>query len=127
MMIADFLCEQPGVSRVLYPGLPLRLSHKIPAAQMHRFCRMTSFEIATRNLVKEFFTSLKVVTPAMSLCGVESTVTVPALTSHLAMTPEDREKCGVTPGLIRFSLDIEAVEDFRADLTQAVEHISKLH
>ena len=63
----------------------------------------------------------------MSLGSVESTVTVPALTSHLAVTPEDRETCGVTHGLIRFSVGNEAVEDRRSDLTQALEHISKVH
>ena len=63
----------------------------------------------------------------MSLGSVELILTVPALTSHLAVTPEDRETCGVTHGRIRFSVGIEAVEDRRPDLTQALEQISKVH
>ena len=126
MTIAEFLCEQPAVSRVLYPGLPAHPGHEIAAAQMHGFGGMVSFELAEPNLVTNFLTSLNVITPAMSLGGVESTVTVPALTSHLAMTPEDRENCGVTPGLIRFSVGIEAAADLKADLAQALEHISKV-
>ena len=120
MSVAQFLNEHDAITRVLYPGLPSHPSHEIAASQMHGFGAMLSFELNPGIVVRDFLTSLKLITPAMSLGGVESTVTVPVLTSHKEMTPEDREKCGVTPSLIRFSIGVENPADLIADLQQAL-------
>lgn len=121
MAVARFLSEHHAITRVLYPGLPSHPGHDIAAAQMNGFGGMLSFELGTDVPVREFLTSLKLITPAMSLGGVESTVTVPVLTSHKEMTSEDREKCGVTPGLIRFSIGVEDSADLIGDLKQALD------
>ena len=120
MAVANFLSEHNAIARVLYPGLPSHPGHDIAANQMHGFGGMLSFELNRDIPVCEFLTSLKLITPAMSLGGVESTVTVPALTSHKEMTPEDRENCGVTESLIRFSIGIEDPTDLVTDLRQAL-------
>lgn len=120
MAVATFLNEHDAITRVLYPGLPSHPGHEIALSQMHGFGAMLSFELNPDIVVRDFLTSLKLITPAMSLGGVESTVTVPVLTSHKEMTPEDREKCGVTPSLIRFSIGVEDSRDLVTDLQQAL-------
>ena len=120
MTVAQFLDGQDAIARVLYPGLPAHPGHEVAARQMTGFGGMLSFELNADVPVREFLLNLKLITPAMSLGGVESTVTVPMLTSHKEMTAEDREKCGVTPSLIRFSVGVESADDLIADLQQAL-------
>jgi cystathionine beta-lyase/cystathionine gamma-synthase len=69
-------------------------------------------------------TSLPIVAP--SLGGVESLVTIPALTSHLGMSPEDRKRLGITDSLIRVSVGIEAVEDLVSDFDHALNVASSV-
>ena len=63
---------------------------------------------------------LQLVTPAMSLGGVESTICSPMKTSHSKMSPEERAKAGVTDGLLRLSTGIEDINDLVADFEQAI-------
>jgi len=67
--------------------------------------------------------SLRVAVNAMSLGGVETLVSIPVYSSHVNMKPEELEKHGVTPGMIRISVGIEAVEDLIADFKQALGKI----
>lgn len=122
LAIARFLDSQDSVSRVLYPGLESHPGHSLAAKQMSGFGGMMSFELSEGLPVREFLTSLKHIAPAMSLGGVESTVTVPVFTSHAEMTEEARLESGVTPNLLRFSTGIEDERDLIADLTQALSH-----
>jgi cystathionine beta-lyase len=89
---------------------------------MSGFGGMMSFELSETLPLRKFLTSLKHIRPAMSLGGVESTITVPVFTSHAAMTEEARLESGVTPNLLRFSVGIEDEGDLIADLTQALGH-----
>ena len=120
LAVAEFLNAHDSVTRVLYPGLAEHPGHDVAARQMRGFGGMLSFELADSISVRDFLKSLKSITPAMSLGGVESTMTVPAFTSHRTMSPEDRAACGVTPGLIRFSIGVEDNRDLIADLGQAL-------
>ncbi len=120
LAIARFLGDDPRVSRVLYPGLDDHPGHRVAKAQMEGFGGMLSFELAESVSVRAFLHALRLITPAMSLGGVESTVTVPAYTSHLAMPEAERLSLGITEGLIRFSAGLEAHEDLVADIQQAI-------
>ena len=82
---------------------------------------MLAFELSSESPVRDFLTKLKLITPAMSLGGVESIITIPALTSHKHVCEEDRLHSGVTPNLMRLSIGIESPRDLIADLTQAIE------
>ncbi len=124
MAVASFLADHDHVARVLYPGLEAHAGHEIARRQMSGFGGMLSFELEPSIPIREFLTQLKLVTPAMSLGGVESTVTVPTFTSHKAMSAEDRAACGVTPGLIRFSVGVEDRTDLITDLNQALAAVS---
>jgi cystathionine beta-lyase/cystathionine gamma-synthase len=64
--------------------------------------------------------NLRLVTPAISLGAVETLVTVPATTSHGKVDPAERKKQGISDGLVRVSVGIEAIEDIIADFDAAL-------
>jgi len=76
--------------------------------------------------VREFVGGLTCFSLAESLGGVESLVSHPATMTHAAMDPEAREKAGLTDGLIRLSVGIEALEDLREDLARALARAARV-
>lgn len=119
--MARFLQEHPAVARVNYPGLPSHPDHKVAAGQMRGFGGMLSFELRESAKVNEVLSRLRLATPALSLGGVETLVCLPSQTSHRAMSPEQRQKAGISPGLVRVSVGIEDIEDLLADFNQALK------
>jgi cystathionine beta-lyase len=117
--IAEFLASDSRIGNVYYPGLKTHIDHSIAAAQMPGgFGGMLSFEV--RNDAEGFTRRLKLIRRAISLGGVESTVTSPAQTSHVKMTPSERARIGVTDNLIRLSVGIEETEDLIDDIGNAL-------
>lgn len=82
---------------------------------------MISFELRENYDIKRFFESLKLVTLAESLGGVESLVCHPSTMTHASIPEEIRKKVGITDGLIRLSVGIENIDDILADLKQAID------
>ena len=64
---------------------------------------------------------MKLITHAVSLGGMESLVTRPAMSSHRGMSPQARAEAGIADGLLRLSVGTEATTDLIADLKQALE------
>ena len=62
--------------------------------------------------------------PSVSLGGVESLITSPFLTSHKFVSPEDRQKMGISDQMLRLSVGIEEVEDIMFDINQAIDKLS---
>lgn len=116
MRIAQALNEAPGVARVFYPGLANHPGHDIARRQMRAYGGMLSFELAEGTDVEAYLRGLKLVTPAVSLGGVETTICQPVATSHAKMPAAERERLGITPGLLRLSVGIEDVDDLIEDL-----------
>ena len=79
---------------------------------------MLSFEV--KDNAHDFMSRLQLIKRAISLGGVESTITSPAKTSHVKMSVADREAIGVTDKLVRLSVGIEEVEDLIEDIRQAL-------
>lgn len=119
MAIARFLDEHDAVRRVFYPGLPRHAKHDVAARQMEGFGAMMAFELADGDAVA-FQHRLRYITPALSLGGVESTIVLPAATSHQKMAPDERERLGISDGLLRLSVGIEDVDDLLGDLNHAL-------
>jgi cystathionine gamma-lyase len=119
--LAEWLRKQPQVSRVLYPGLADHPGHALAARQMEGgFGAMLSFEVKAGFAgAKKFVESTKLFQLAVSLGAVESLIEQPASMSHASYDPADRQKHGITDGLIRLSVGLEACEDLQADLEQA--------
>ena len=125
MALAIFLNEKPSIDSVYYPGLKSHPDHELAKRQMHGFGGMLSFELNTSYDIDVFQKNLNLIRPAMSLAGVESTLTIPSKTSHALLTPEDRVVQGIKDNLIRFSTGIEDLEDLKDDINEALKN-SKL-
>ena len=119
--LAKELQAAKGVRRVYYPGLKDHPKHDLARRQMNGFGGMLSFELEASIDPKSYLQHLKMIKPTMSLGGVETTVIQPSLTSHSLMTPEERERQGISERLLRLSVGIENKEDILADLIQAFE------
>ena len=121
MTIATWLQHQSKVSAVFYPGLSSHKGHEIAKQQMFSFGGMLAFELkAGYQAGLQLMDHLKLISIVPTLGNVDSLVQHPASMSHVNVPKEEREKAGVTDGLIRFSVGIENVEDLIEDLDQAI-------
>jgi cystathionine gamma-synthase len=119
--LAQWLVLQPQVTRVFYPGLPTHPGHELAQRQQSGFGAIVSFELAGGiPAVKAFVQGLRCFSLAESLGGVESLVAHPASMTHAAMHESARRAAGLTDGLLRLSVGIEALEDLRSDLAAAL-------
>jgi methionine-gamma-lyase len=122
--LAEFLIRHPQVARVNYPGLASHPQHALAVRQMRGFGGMLSFEVkggfdAGVRCVER----LRLATLAVSLGGHETLVTHPASTTSVGIPQEDRERAGITDGLIRVSVGLEDVEDLIDDFDQALRAV----
>lgn len=120
-LLADWLQQQPQVARVYYPGLPTHPGHALALRQQSGFGAIVTFELVGGvAAVKRFVAGLRYFSLAESLGGVESLVAHPASMTHAAMSESARKAAGLTDGLLRLSVGIEAIEDLRDDLDAAL-------
>lgn len=123
--VAAFLERQPQVSAVHYPGLKSHPGHAIASAQQAGFGAMLSFELAGgADAVRSFVEAVRVFTLAESLGGVESLVAHPATMTHASMGAEARLAAGISDGLLRLSIGLEAETDLISDLETALAAIA---
>lgn len=120
--LASFLAAHPKVRRVHYPGLPTHPGHEIARRQMQGgFGAMLSFEVTGDSaMAKRVAESTRLFQLAVSLGAVESLIEQPASMSHASYDRQDRLAHGISDGLIRVSVGLEAVEDLREDLEHAL-------
>jgi len=121
--IAEFLEGHPKVQRVFYPGLKSHPQHELAQRQMKGFGAMIAFETGARAAAERMLRQVKVCSLGESLGGVETLISHPATMTHASVPEEEREKIGITEGLVRISVGIEDAEDLIADLDQALAHI----
>ena len=118
--VAEFLSTQPRLSRLAYPGLKSHPQHELAVKQQKGFGSMLSFDLGSREAAGRFLGAIKIFLSAESLGGVESLASHSATTTHAALSDEDRERLGITQGLVRLSVGIEDKDDLIADLEQAL-------
>ena len=116
--VATFLETHSGVSKTYYPGLESHEGHQVAKEQMNNFGGMVSFEV--KSDPGEIVRKLKLVKPAVSLGGVESTICSPAQTSHSRIPAEERLRLGIKDSLLRLSVGIECSDDLIGDLSRAL-------
>jgi cystathionine beta-lyase/cystathionine gamma-synthase len=119
--IAEFLEAHDEVDRVYYPGLASHPQHELAKRQMSGFGGMVSFTLkGPEQRAIDFANRMHYFSLAESLGGVESLICHPARMTHGSIPKEEREKRGVTDGLLRLSVGIEDVDDLIDDLKQAL-------
>lgn len=119
LAIARFLEKESRIAKVYYPGLKNHPGHAIAKRQMPGgFGGMLSFEVKTNP--DKFIKKLQFIKRAISLGGVESTITQPVKTSHAKLTAAERKAVGIKDNLLRLSVGIEDANDLIADIRQAL-------
>jgi len=121
--VATWLAKHPKVPRVIYPGLPDHPGHALAARQMTGFGGMISFDLGSEGAAKRLLDRVRICALAESLGGVESLISHPATMTHASVEPAERQKRGITPGLVRLSVGIEDVADILADLERALQAV----
>jgi cystathionine beta-lyase/cystathionine gamma-synthase len=126
--LAEWLAADPRIGRVLYPGLANHPGHEIAKRQMDgAFGAMLTIEVRGDAAnpafakAKRVCESTKLFQLAVSLGAVESLIEQPASMSHASYDPAARAAHGITDGLVRLSVGLEAFEDLRDDLNQALD------
>lgn len=123
--IALHLKKHSAVKKLYYPGLKTDPGYKVNKKQAKNGGAMISFELKENYNIKKFFSSLKLVSLAESLGGVESLACHPASMTHASIPKDIRDKVGITDGLIRLSVGIESASDIIADIDRAITAAKK--
>lgn len=121
LAVARRLEQHPAVERVHYPGLASHPGHAVARRQMRAFGGLLAFDLrGGAAAVESMAARLRLVKLAPTLGGVETIYLVPAVSSHIRMTPEERAAVGIADGSVRVSCGIEAADDLIADFEQAL-------
>jgi len=120
--IARFLESHSKVRSVRYPGLESHPDHARAARLFDGYGGMLSFEVGEdADETDGMIARLEIAMASASLGGMETVATRPAATTHAGMSRAERERLGISDGLVRFSVGIEATEDLIDDLQRALD------
>ena len=125
MVLAEYLAAHPEVSAVYYPGLASHPQHELAKRQMRGFGGLISFQLGSLARARTFLESVRLMSLAESLGGVETLVSHPATMTHASVPADQRQQLGITDDLVRVSVGIEDVEDLTDDLSQALERLPR--
>ncbi|MEW5788020.1 MAG: O-succinylhomoserine sulfhydrylase [Pseudomonadota bacterium] len=121
LALASWLEQQPGVSRVLYPGLPSHPQHALAMAQQKSGGGIVAFEVeGGRDAAWRVIDATRVMSITANLGDTRTTITHPATTTHGRLSPEQRAAAGIGDGLVRIAVGLEALDDLRADLARGL-------
>jgi cystathionine beta-lyase/cystathionine gamma-synthase len=121
--VVGMLAAHPKVRQVLYPGLPDHPGRDVHCRQASGFGSMITLEMGTHAAAKTLLESVKVLSLAESLGGVESLISHPATMTHASVPTERRIALGLTDSMVRISVGIEDAGDLLADLDQALAKV----
>ena len=119
--IAEHLAGHPKVKAVLYPGLADHPQHAVQKRQSTGFGALITFDLGTLAAAKAFLDRVEVLSLAESLGGVETLTSHPATMTHASVPPAERQKLGITDGLVRISVGIEDLDDLLVDIDRALQ------
>lgn len=121
LQLATWLQQQPGIKAVHYAGLSDHPQHALAEKQMRRFGGVLSFEMeGGRDAAWKVIDATRMLSITANLGDAKTTITHPATTTHARVTPEARLAAGITDGLIRVAVGLEAIEDIQADLASGL-------
>ena len=117
--VANYLAGKKEVKKIYYPGLPTHPGHDLAKQQMTGFGGMIAFDLGSLDHAKRFLERVKLCSLGESLGGVETLISHPATMTHASVPADERNRLGITDGLVRISVGIEDVQDLIADLENA--------
>jgi len=118
--IAAWLAKHPKIEKIYYPGLPEHPGHALHQRQASGFGGMIAFDTGSVERGAAVLRGTRVFALAESLGGVESLISHPATMTHASVPRVEREKAGLTDGLVRISVGIEDLADLQSDLERAL-------
>jgi O-succinylhomoserine sulfhydrylase len=119
--IADFLAEQPAVTRVWYPTRGDHPQRELALRQMKGGGTVVTFEVAGgKEGAFRVMNAFGLIAVSNNLGDLKSLATHPATTTHMRIGPEERARLGITDGVIRISIGLEDPEDLKDDLAQSL-------
>ena len=122
--IANHIADQKakGVTRVLYPGREDHPQASLARRQMKAGSTLVSFEVGGGKAAAfRFLNALSIVRISNNLGDAKSLITHPATTTHQRLKPEMRVELGISDGLLRLSVGLEAPEDLMRDIDRALD------
>ena len=121
LQLARWLEVQPGVARVYYSGLESHPQHALAKRQQSGFGGIVAFDVEHgRKGAWAFVDATRLLSITANLGDAKSTITHPATTTHSRISPAERERAGITEGLLRISVGLEDVRDLQADLERGL-------
>ncbi len=128
MALATWLEQQPGVSRVYYPGLSSHPQHALALRQQSSGGGIVSFEVRAKagqtpqQAAWALIDATKLISITANLGDAKSTITHPATTTHSRVTAEARAAAGIVDGLVRIAVGLEHIDDLKSDLSMLTAH-----
>ena len=122
--LVDYLCSEPKVAQVYYPGLKHSTGNAIASEQMSSGGALVSFKLRCerRHEVAEFYNRLQLCTLSANLGDSRTIMTHPASTTHSAISASERAELGISESLLRVSVGLEHIDDIIADIDQAFNY-----
>lgn len=121
VLMAQWLESHPNVERIFYPGLPSHPQYELAKRQQNSGGGIVTFEVkGGKDAAWRVIDNTKLVSITANLGDVKTTLTHPATTTHGRISQEARDAAGITDGLLRIAVGLEAVEDIQADLARGL-------
>ena len=121
LQMAQWLESQPNVMRVFYPGLMSHPQHELAKHQQKSGGGIVTFEVkGGREAAWRVIDSTCLISITANLGDAKSTLTHPATTTHARISQEARDAAGISDGLLRIAVGLEAVQDLQADLARGL-------
>jgi len=121
LALAEWLQQQAAVTKVHYPGLASHAQHQLAKSQQSGFGGIISFELqGGKDAAWRLIDATQMLSITANLGDVKTTITHPATTTHGRLSPEARAAAGISDGLVRISVGLEAIEDIIGDLARGL-------
>jgi len=125
--LSRWLEHQPGVRRVYYGGLESHPGHALASKQQSGHGGIVAFEVEKERAgAWAFVDAIKLMSITANLGDTKTTLTHPATTTHCRITPAERERAGITEGLLRIAVGLEHIDDLKSDVARGLEAVKKV-
>ncbi|MBP7824266.1 MAG: O-succinylhomoserine sulfhydrylase [Pseudomonas sp.] len=122
--LAEWLEQQPQVEHVYYAGLPSHPQHALACRQQAGFGAVVSFEVrGGKAAAWRCVDATRMISITANLGDSKTTITHPASTTHGRLSAEDRQRAGISDGLLRIAVGLEDIADIQADLARGLAQV----